>query len=329
MAPYPLVSIVIPTSGRGDLLRRAVSSCLEGGYADVTEVVVVPNGPDTSWESVFELFKDDARVRFHSCDAWDRDAARNKGIELARGELLRFLDDDDYLLPDAAGKQYEMMLEQGVDFSTAGITVADRDGTPLRNIFPPFVESGLVAALRHDRLQIPLAHVYRRSTLAGLRWPLGIRQSEDIVWLIGYAVDRKRSWLRVSFPVGVWYQHDGPRMSLDRPAGFVHEPTARALFDAHDRLVLQGRLTSGLALTIGISIWECIHRAFPFNPVLWTRFARLAMRIAPAARPNAPVYRLPVHPLLLLWLLLPKRWGSILIQWLRAWGNGWDYRRRL
>lgn len=276
-----------------------------------------------------DVFRDDSRVRFRHIEVADRDVARNMGIELARGELLRFLDDDDYLIPEAASGQYDAVLRLGADFSSAGISAVDQDGSHLRDLYPPVVSSGLLASLRHDRVQIPLAHVYRRSTLGHLRWPVGMAQSEDIVWLVRYVTEAERSWVRIESCVGVWFQHDGSRMSLDRPSGFVHEPTAKALLDAADRLRMDGRLDEEVVSAIGIGVWECIHRAFHFNPGTWTRVARLVRKLAPSARPTASIYKFPLDPLLMQWLLFPKRWFGNLILQIKGMLYGWDYRRTL
>lgn len=324
-----IISVIIPTVGRPTLLQRAIGSCLTGKYAEVTEVIVVPNGPDSSWQVVRDYYHGDPRVRFVHSDIPDRDIARNIGIEIARGDLIRFLDDDDFLLPTAASKQYELLITQKTDFCSAAISVHDQEGNHLQDVFQPHTKSGLIAALSYDRLQIPLAHVYRRSSIQESRWPTGIRQSEDIVWLITYAAKQNRSWTRMDEPVGVWYQHDGTRMSLDRPSGFVLEPTAFSLIEASKVLMSQKRWNSQLATTTGRAIWECVHRAFPFRPLYWTGIALRARRLAPNSKPGAPIYRMPIHPLLVLWLLLPERWIVLAVKRIRARTIGWDYRRRL
>src|SRR5690606_21391011 len=118
-------------------------------------------------------------------------------IEMARGELIRFLDDDDYLLPRAATRQYEFMVRECLDFCSGGVSIRDEAEQDLGELNQPATESGVDAALSHNRLQIPFAHVYRRSTLGALRWPLGMKQTEDIVWLIRYAIEEPRRWRRM------------------------------------------------------------------------------------------------------------------------------------
>jgi glycosyltransferase involved in cell wall biosynthesis len=92
----PAATIVIPTHDRPFLLRRAIASALAQTVAKI-EVIVVD---DASSEPV-RLEAEDARVRiFRSQRPLGVSAARNVGLEHARGRWITFLDDDDELLPD-------------------------------------------------------------------------------------------------------------------------------------------------------------------------------------------------------------------------------------
>jgi glycosyltransferase involved in cell wall biosynthesis len=92
----PAATIVIPTHNRPYLLQRAVASALAQTVAEI-EVIVVD---DASYESV-RVEAEDGRVRiFRNERSLGVSAARNVGLEHARGRWITFLDDDDELLPD-------------------------------------------------------------------------------------------------------------------------------------------------------------------------------------------------------------------------------------
>jgi len=96
-----LVSVVIPTYRRSDMLTRAIDSVLGQTYAKVECIVVNDNivGDEHSlvlYENL-KVYENDPRFRFleqekHMTGA----AARNVGIRAAKGEYIAFLDDDDY-----------------------------------------------------------------------------------------------------------------------------------------------------------------------------------------------------------------------------------------
>ena len=93
-----LVSIVIVTRDRLELLQRAVDSILSQGYQPL-EIVIVDNmslnPPDFS-----ALDSDDVLIRVVRTQSFlTASASRNFGVSQANGTLVCFLDDDDYYLP--------------------------------------------------------------------------------------------------------------------------------------------------------------------------------------------------------------------------------------
>src|SRR5271170_6897388 len=95
-----IVSAVIPTRGRAELLRRAVCSALAQTLREI-EVVVVIDGADPATNLVVEeLARQDPRVRQITLSASVGGSdARNRGVDAAAGEWIAFLDDDDEWLP--------------------------------------------------------------------------------------------------------------------------------------------------------------------------------------------------------------------------------------
>ena len=89
----PLVTVVIPTYDRPERLLPCVESVLRQSYPHL-EVVVVDNAPHRPPTAVAERFADDPRVRFLTQPVPGTSAARNRGLEAARGEMVAFLDDD-------------------------------------------------------------------------------------------------------------------------------------------------------------------------------------------------------------------------------------------
>jgi glycosyltransferase involved in cell wall biosynthesis len=92
-----LVSVIIPTHNRADLLRQTVDSVLAQSYPWV-EIIVVD---DQSTDDTAELVKSyGEKVHYLWQEHRDVSAARNAGLAVAHGEYINFIDDDDLMLPE-------------------------------------------------------------------------------------------------------------------------------------------------------------------------------------------------------------------------------------
>ena len=97
------ISVVIPTRNRSNLVKRAIASALNSGEA-CGEVIVVDDGSIDDTRDVVAAISD-KRVRYFYSDSNGGPSARNLGFRAANNSLIKFLDDDDYLLPGALAKQ--------------------------------------------------------------------------------------------------------------------------------------------------------------------------------------------------------------------------------
>ena len=110
----PLVTIIIPTFNRPELLQDAIHSLIEQTYSH-WEVIVVNDAGANVGSFVLSL---DSKQRVRYIDhARNRglSAARNTGLALARGEIVCFLDDDDRFLPDHLKTVVPELCKQGVE----------------------------------------------------------------------------------------------------------------------------------------------------------------------------------------------------------------------
>jgi predicted O-methyltransferase YrrM len=97
LSTSPLVSTVLPTHNRAGRLRRAVESVLAQTY-ERWELLIVDDGSEDETPAVVASF-DDPRVRGTRIDHGGVCAARNAALELAAGDLVAYLDDDNTMHP--------------------------------------------------------------------------------------------------------------------------------------------------------------------------------------------------------------------------------------
>lgn len=139
----PKVSVVIPTCNRPELLKRALRSVLAQSYQDF-EIIVVDDGTESAAEAVASFR--DARIHYLKNEGMHGGgAARNRGIEQAKGEFVAFLDDDDEWFSEKLSKQVSALNIGGekVGASFSGLVIFDNATEKEIYTFLPN-ESGIV-----------------------------------------------------------------------------------------------------------------------------------------------------------------------------------------
>jgi glycosyltransferase involved in cell wall biosynthesis len=122
----PRVSIIIPTYNRERFVLRAVASALNQSFGDF-EVIVVDDGSTDKTRAALEPYKN--RIQYIYQGNCGASAARNTGIEVARGEWLAFLDSDDEWEIEYLAKQMKRAGETpGLCMQTTDCVFVGRDG---------------------------------------------------------------------------------------------------------------------------------------------------------------------------------------------------------
>ncbi len=95
----PVVSVIIPTKDRPEMLAQAIQSVLDQTFTELEIIVVNDGGVDV--QSVLSRLNTKGNITYKKHDrALDRSAARNTGIRVARGKYIAYLDDDDIYYPN-------------------------------------------------------------------------------------------------------------------------------------------------------------------------------------------------------------------------------------
>lgn len=105
-----LVSVIIPTYKRTKTLESAIDSIAKQTYKNLEIIVVDDNGTESEYrksvEEIMKQYEDNPQVNYVKNEKNMGGAvARNVGIQVARGEYLAFLDDDDAYYPEKIEKQ--------------------------------------------------------------------------------------------------------------------------------------------------------------------------------------------------------------------------------
>jgi len=115
MPTPPLVSIIIPCYNAEAYVAEAVESALGQSY-DPIEVIVIDDGSTDGSLDVIKSFED--RIRWRTGENQGVSAARNRGLELAEGDFVKFLDADDVLTEHSVETQVKQIQELSSERAT-------------------------------------------------------------------------------------------------------------------------------------------------------------------------------------------------------------------
>ena len=153
----PTVSVIIPTFNRSQLVINAIRSVLCQTYQDY-EIIVVDDGSTDDTPEALKPYMD--RIRYVHQRNLGASAARNRGVQLARGKWISILDSDDVWLPTKLEAQLKAVTMLGDDFG-ACFTNCDFFGNT--HAMPSaFEQAGLNEDLPFGPLEEPLKVILAR-----------------------------------------------------------------------------------------------------------------------------------------------------------------------
>ncbi len=221
------VSVIVPVYNTEKFVRRCLDSLLEQSYHDLEVILVDDGSTDDSGEICDTYATSDRRVRVIHQENAGQGTARNTGLDAATGDLISFVDSDDYI----ARSLYETVagvfdrekadivcfrLHAGMDDDYQFPGDKDLDGSPIEVIAGIDFLRGLYETEHFDS---SVLKVYKRELFNELRFPEGRTMGEDVgtVYRLAYRAERV-ALLRQEFYY--YYQTPGSTMrgafSLDK-----------------------------------------------------------------------------------------------------------------
>ncbi len=184
-----MISVVIPLYNKERSIARTINAVLSQKYQDF-EIVIVNDGSTDNGAMEVKKFND-ARIRLINQANAGVSAARNKGIEEAKGEYIALLDADDEWHIDYLGAQIRLAKDYPLcDVFVSNYLFKDRDGktsqTIIRSI--PFTgENGIlsnyfvVAAASHPPMWTSAVMARKSALMKVGGFPTGIKSGEDLL----------------------------------------------------------------------------------------------------------------------------------------------------
>jgi glycosyltransferase involved in cell wall biosynthesis len=121
----PLITVIVPIYNVENYLNRCLQSIVDQTYLNL-EIILVNDGSTDSSKSIANKWaKKDQRIRLINQKNQGLSAARNKGIQEAKGEYLTFIDSDDFITTDYVSYLYHLLKNNNFQSSLAICSLMD------------------------------------------------------------------------------------------------------------------------------------------------------------------------------------------------------------
>lgn len=175
-----IVSVIIPVYNNADYVEKCIRSVMNQSWRNLDIIVVDDGSSDGSEDILDKLAAVDNRIRLVHQDNHGVAAARNKGLELAQGQFLTFVDGDDYIDRNYIQRLLRRQRETGAELVICGLEFVDKEGHVIKRIIPKRYER-----FQHEEWPMMLSavcsHLYKRElwNKSGIRFSEGER-GEDM-----------------------------------------------------------------------------------------------------------------------------------------------------
>lgn len=129
----PELSIIVPVYKVENYLPRCVDSILAQTFTDLELILIDDGSPDRCGEICDEYAAKDCRIKVIHQQNQGVSAARNAGLDIAKGTYLGFVDSDDWIEPEMFGDMFLAMRQHRTELVICGINYCSEEGIYLRS----------------------------------------------------------------------------------------------------------------------------------------------------------------------------------------------------
>ncbi len=192
------ISLIVPCYNIRKYLPRCIESILAQTYKNLEIILISDGSTDGTDEVIREYAKKDSRIIpifKHNSGVSD---TRNRGLDIATGDYIGFVDGDDYIEPE----MYETLLKNAIENN------ADISHCGYQMVFPSRVDyyyntgkkviqdnkKGIRDIIVGDYVEpSPCIKIYRKNIVNNLRMPINIKINEDVLFNFYAFVNSKKS----------------------------------------------------------------------------------------------------------------------------------------
>ncbi len=222
-----LVSVIVPVHNGEAYLENCIESILAQAYEEL-EILVINDGSVDATEKICKrLSEQHTCLRVITLSDLGVSAARNSGLEQARGAYIMFVDADDRLRPGVLKGLHDILTGTDADMAGCGFAAfeTEKEWERLQQEEMPRNLTGEQAVTIYDNKRYLeegilrgntrcWSKLYRRSLIGQVRFREGVSIGEDMLFLVELLPHMERA-AETAYPGYGYYQN--PRGAMGRP----------------------------------------------------------------------------------------------------------------
>lgn len=130
----PKISVIVPVYNTAAYLPKCLDSILNQTFGDFELLVINDGSKDNSQQIIDQYVEKDSRTVSIIKENGGLSDARNKGLDLAKGEFIAFIDSDDYIDPTMFEEMIELAEKHQSEIVFCDLVKVDENGNQFRDL---------------------------------------------------------------------------------------------------------------------------------------------------------------------------------------------------
>lgn len=195
----PLLSVIVPVYGVEQYIKECLESIQKQTYHNIEIIVINDGTKDNSAIIAKKLANQDGRIRVYDFENGGLSVARNRGLKIAKGKYIAFIDSDDKIAPNMYKEMVTYLEKYNTDFVKCG--------------FVEFYEDS-IKSFTYDKSEILKKKLFDKY-FDGILW--------TVVWNAVYKADLAK---KVLFPENITHEDNyssGMYLYLAKTVGIINK----------------------------------------------------------------------------------------------------------
>lgn len=198
-----MVSVIMLTYNREKLIKRAIKSILGQTFHDFEFIIVNNGSTDNSGLIADQYAKRDNRIFVIHKQRGNIGSGRNMGLNAAKGELISFIDDDDWVEPDYLEFLHALIIKNDADVAICGS--ADKVFNEKKIMT---TEESLIELMWRKKYNVAFpAKLFKSSLFMGIRF--SETSKYDDIELMPKILGKANKVVYHGLPKYTFYRHEG------------------------------------------------------------------------------------------------------------------------